>query len=102
MTDPAPSGPVVTWSAEGPGTATRGFAILRGGVADAAATAAEAERLGEAQARREAAAQIAFYAAPRTYGTVVDVAGFSQGGSGSGRRSRRATSTRWRRPCPTR
>ena len=28
------------------GTATRGFAILRGGVADAAATATEAERLG--------------------------------------------------------
>ncbi len=27
-------------------TATRGFAILRGGVTDAAATAAEAERLG--------------------------------------------------------
>src|SRR5271165_2198801 len=35
---------------------------------------------GEVQARREAAAQIAFYAAPRTYGTVVDVAGFSEAG----------------------
>ena len=34
----------------------------------------------EIQARREAAAQIAFYAAPRTYGTVVDVAGFSEAG----------------------
>jgi alkanesulfonate monooxygenase SsuD/methylene tetrahydromethanopterin reductase-like flavin-dependent oxidoreductase (luciferase family) len=34
----------------------------------------------EAQARREAAAQIAFYAAPRTYGTVVDGAGFGSAG----------------------
>ena len=34
----------------------------------------------EVQARREAAAQIAFYAAPRTYGTVVDVAGFGEAG----------------------
>jgi probable F420-dependent oxidoreductase len=34
----------------------------------------------EAQARREAAAQIAFYAAPRTYATAVDVAGFAAAG----------------------
>ncbi len=34
----------------------------------------------EAQARREAAAQIAFYATPPTYATVVDGAGFSQAG----------------------
>jgi alkanesulfonate monooxygenase SsuD/methylene tetrahydromethanopterin reductase-like flavin-dependent oxidoreductase (luciferase family) len=34
----------------------------------------------EAQARREVAAQIAFYAAPRTYGTVIDVAGFADAG----------------------
>jgi alkanesulfonate monooxygenase SsuD/methylene tetrahydromethanopterin reductase-like flavin-dependent oxidoreductase (luciferase family) len=34
----------------------------------------------EEQARREAAAQIAFYAAPRTYGTVVDVSGFGAAG----------------------
>ncbi len=34
----------------------------------------------EAQARREAAAQIAFYAAPRTYGTVIEVAGFADAG----------------------
>jgi alkanesulfonate monooxygenase SsuD/methylene tetrahydromethanopterin reductase-like flavin-dependent oxidoreductase (luciferase family) len=34
----------------------------------------------EAQARREAAAQIAFYAAPRTYGTVTEVAGFADAG----------------------
>lgn len=34
----------------------------------------------ETQARREAAAQIAFYAAPRTYATVLDVAGFAAAG----------------------
>jgi alkanesulfonate monooxygenase SsuD/methylene tetrahydromethanopterin reductase-like flavin-dependent oxidoreductase (luciferase family) len=34
----------------------------------------------EAQARREVAAQIAFYAAPRTYGTVIEVAGFADAG----------------------
>jgi probable F420-dependent oxidoreductase len=34
----------------------------------------------EVQARREVAAQIAFYAAPRTYGTVVEVAGFAEAG----------------------
>jgi alkanesulfonate monooxygenase SsuD/methylene tetrahydromethanopterin reductase-like flavin-dependent oxidoreductase (luciferase family) len=34
----------------------------------------------EEQARREAAAQIAFYAAPRTYGTVVEVNGFGPAG----------------------
>ena len=34
----------------------------------------------EEQARREAAAQIAFYAAPRTYATAVDVAGFAAAG----------------------
>ena len=34
----------------------------------------------EEQARREAAAQIAFYAAPRTYATVLDVAGFAAAG----------------------
>jgi probable F420-dependent oxidoreductase len=34
----------------------------------------------EEQARREAAAQIAFYAAPRTYGTVVEVSGFGAAG----------------------
>jgi probable F420-dependent oxidoreductase len=34
----------------------------------------------EEQARREAAAQIAFYAAPRTYGTVVEAAGFGAAG----------------------
>jgi alkanesulfonate monooxygenase SsuD/methylene tetrahydromethanopterin reductase-like flavin-dependent oxidoreductase (luciferase family) len=34
----------------------------------------------EAQARREAAAQIAFYVAPRTYGTVVEVSGFAEAG----------------------
>jgi probable F420-dependent oxidoreductase len=34
----------------------------------------------EEHARREAAAQIAFYAAPRTYGTVVDVSGFGAAG----------------------
>jgi alkanesulfonate monooxygenase SsuD/methylene tetrahydromethanopterin reductase-like flavin-dependent oxidoreductase (luciferase family) len=31
----------------------------------------------EEQARQEAAAQLAFYAAPRTYGTVVEAAGFA-------------------------
>jgi probable F420-dependent oxidoreductase len=44
----------------------------------------------EAQARREAAAQIAFYAAPRTYGTVVEVAGFA----GAGERIRQAFASR--------
>jgi probable F420-dependent oxidoreductase len=34
----------------------------------------------EQQARREAAAQIGFYAAPRTYATVLDVAGFAGAG----------------------
>ena len=34
----------------------------------------------EAQARREAAAQIAFYTAPRTYATVVDRTGFAAAG----------------------
>ncbi|HEY3735457.1 MAG TPA: LLM class flavin-dependent oxidoreductase [Streptosporangiaceae bacterium] len=34
----------------------------------------------ETQARREAAAQISFYAAPRTYATVLDVAGFAAAG----------------------
>ena len=34
----------------------------------------------EEQARREAAAQLAFYAAPRTYGTVVEAAGFAAAG----------------------
>jgi probable F420-dependent oxidoreductase len=34
----------------------------------------------EQQARREVAAQIAFYAAPRTYGTVVEAAGFGHAG----------------------
>jgi alkanesulfonate monooxygenase SsuD/methylene tetrahydromethanopterin reductase-like flavin-dependent oxidoreductase (luciferase family) len=34
----------------------------------------------EETARREAAAQLAFYAAPRTYGTVVEAAGFAAAG----------------------
>ncbi len=34
----------------------------------------------EEQARREAAAQIAFYASPRTYGTVVEATGFVAAG----------------------
>ena len=34
----------------------------------------------EEQARQEAAAQLAFYAAPRTYGTVVEAAGFAAAG----------------------
>jgi probable F420-dependent oxidoreductase len=44
----------------------------------------------EAQARREVAAQIAFYAAPRTYGTVIEVAGFAD----AGERIREAFSSR--------
>jgi probable F420-dependent oxidoreductase len=44
----------------------------------------------EAQARREAAAQIAFYAAPRTYATVVDGTGFAS----AGQRIREAFSSR--------
>ena len=34
----------------------------------------------EEEARKEAAAQLAFYAAPRTYGTVVEAAGFAAAG----------------------
>ena len=43
----------------------------------------------EEQARQEAAAQLAFYAAPRTYGTVVEAAGFAAAGREDPRRLRR-------------
>ena len=54
----------------------------------------------EEQARAEAAAQIAFYAAPRTYSTCVEVAGFGAAGGQIRQRSLR-DSTRWPRPFPT-
>ncbi len=55
----------------------------------------------EEQARREAAAQLAFYAAPRTYHAVLDVAGFADRPTGSGRPSATAITAPWPRPCPT-